>query len=263
MPRHRPAPANDVKADGQLAAIEQRIASVLDEREVYRIAERAATRRNSNLRRTLESDLTIRAGSDVTAAALQSHKHIVEHDGVRAKDIREAQSNRLAPQAWFDNQAEEAASFYVSLFSNSKTGIKTCYNEDIAKVAERPTGSVMTVDFQLEGQDFIALNGNDEFDIHCFKQAPTGSNIPLRRCAPNFVVQAEAQASENTVLGRGRADTRITRDYAILFEQKSKALTEEMQRLAREDPQLMRDLVRLDELKRQQANGKPARRPAG
>ena len=39
---------------------------------------------------------------------------------------------------------------------------------------------------------FNALNSNDEFDIHCFKQAPTGSNIPLRRCAPNFVVEAEA-----------------------------------------------------------------------
>jgi predicted 3-demethylubiquinone-9 3-methyltransferase (glyoxalase superfamily) len=68
----------------------------------------------------------------------------------------------IIPFLWFDNQAEEAAGFYVSLFRNSKTGIKTCYNEDIAKVSGRPIGSVMTVDFQLEGQDFIALNGNDE-----------------------------------------------------------------------------------------------------
>jgi hypothetical protein len=110
---------------------------------------------------------------------------------------------------------------------------------------------------------FNALNSNDEFDIHCFKQAPTGSNIPLRRCAPNFVVEAEAQAAQNTMVGaRGRADARNHGDTTVL-EQKSKALTEEIQRLAREDAQLMRDLVRLDELKRQQANDKPARRQAG
>jgi hypothetical protein len=109
---------------------------------------------------------------------------------------------------------------------------------------------------------FNALNSNDELDIHCFKQAPTGSNIPLRRCAPNFVVEAEAQAAQNTMVGaRGRADARNHGDTTIL-EQKSKALTEEIQRLAREDAQLMRDLVRLDELKRQQQD-KPARRPAG
>ena len=110
---------------------------------------------------------------------------------------------------------------------------------------------------------FNALNSNDEFDIHCFRQAPTGSNIPLRRCAPNFVVEAEAQAAQNTMVGaRGRADARNHGDTTVL-EQKSKALTEEIQRLAREDAQLMRDLVRLDELKRQQANDKPARRQTG
>jgi predicted 3-demethylubiquinone-9 3-methyltransferase (glyoxalase superfamily) len=69
----------------------------------------------------------------------------------------------ITPFLWFDGQAEEAVNFYVSLFRNSKAGNKTYYNEDVAKVAERPEGSVMTVDFQLEGQDFIALNGNDEF----------------------------------------------------------------------------------------------------
>src|SRR5690606_10624730 len=42
---------------------------------------------------------------------------------------------------------------------------------------------------------FNALNSDDEFDIHCFEQAPTGSNIPLRTCAPNFVIQAESRAA--------------------------------------------------------------------
>lgn len=71
----------------------------------------------------------------------------------------------ITPFLWFKNEAEEAVSFYVSLFRNSKTGIKTCYTEDTAEVSGRPVGSVMSVDFQLEGQDFIALNGNPEFSF--------------------------------------------------------------------------------------------------
>ena len=42
---------------------------------------------------------------------------------------------------------------------------------------------------------FNALNSNDEFDIHCLEQAPTGSNIPLRTCAPNFVIRSESRAA--------------------------------------------------------------------
>ena len=68
----------------------------------------------------------------------------------------------ITPFLWFDDQAEEAVGFYVSLFKQSKIETKTYYNEDIAKVAERPVGSLMAVDFQLEGQDFVALNGNDD-----------------------------------------------------------------------------------------------------
>lgn len=68
----------------------------------------------------------------------------------------------ITPFLWFNDQAEEAASFYVSLFRNSKIETKCYYNEDIAEVAGRPVGSLMTVDFQLEGQDFVALNGNTE-----------------------------------------------------------------------------------------------------
>jgi predicted 3-demethylubiquinone-9 3-methyltransferase (glyoxalase superfamily) len=68
----------------------------------------------------------------------------------------------ITPFLWFNDQAEEASSFYVSVFRNSKIGVKTYYNEDISKVAGRPVGSLMTVDFQLEGQEFIALNGNRE-----------------------------------------------------------------------------------------------------
>lgn len=70
---------------------------------------------------------------------------------------------KISPFLWFDNQAEEAANFYVSIFKNSKIGNMTCYDAESAKASGKPEGSVMTVDFQLEGQDFIALNGGPQF----------------------------------------------------------------------------------------------------
>jgi predicted 3-demethylubiquinone-9 3-methyltransferase (glyoxalase superfamily) len=70
---------------------------------------------------------------------------------------------KIAPCLWFDNQAEEAAKFYVSLFKNSKVGNTTRYGEAGAEVSGRPKGSVMTVTFELDGQEFVALNGGPLF----------------------------------------------------------------------------------------------------
>lgn len=64
---------------------------------------------------------------------------------------------------WFDDKAEEAARFYVSVFSNSRIGGIARYAEAGAKASGRPMGSVMTVAFQLDGQDFVALNGGPHF----------------------------------------------------------------------------------------------------
>jgi hypothetical protein len=100
------------------------------------------------------------------------------------------------------------------------------------------------------------LNGNDELDIHCVEQAPTGSNIPLRTCAPNFVIRAESRAASKILTdSRGSAgNNNNPAEHAMLMEQKSRELTAEMQRIAREDEQLLRDLVRLDELKQLQSS---------
>jgi len=70
---------------------------------------------------------------------------------------------KITPHLWFDNQAEEAVRFYVSLFKNSKILNVARYGEAGAKVSGRPAGSVMTVTFQLEGQEFMALNGGPHF----------------------------------------------------------------------------------------------------
>ena len=66
---------------------------------------------------------------------------------------------KITPCLWFDGNAEEAANFYASIFANSKI-VNICrYGE----AGPGPEGSVMTVEFQLEGQDFIALNGGPQF----------------------------------------------------------------------------------------------------
>src|SRR5262245_35665750 len=66
---------------------------------------------------------------------------------------------RITPFLWFDSQAEEAAKLYVSIFSNSRIVNVTRYGE----AGPGPVGSVMTVAFELEGQEFIALNGGPHF----------------------------------------------------------------------------------------------------
>jgi predicted 3-demethylubiquinone-9 3-methyltransferase (glyoxalase superfamily) len=70
---------------------------------------------------------------------------------------------KITPFLWFNNQAEEASRFYVSIFKNSKIVCTTLYGDASATVSGRPKGSVMTVKFQLEGQEFVALNGGPHF----------------------------------------------------------------------------------------------------
>jgi predicted 3-demethylubiquinone-9 3-methyltransferase (glyoxalase superfamily) len=66
---------------------------------------------------------------------------------------------KITPFLWFDDKAEEAMNFYVSIFKNSKVGSVTRYGE----AGPGPKGSVMSARFQLDGQDFFALNGGPLF----------------------------------------------------------------------------------------------------
>jgi predicted 3-demethylubiquinone-9 3-methyltransferase (glyoxalase superfamily) len=67
---------------------------------------------------------------------------------------------------WFDRQAEEAANFYASVFKNSKIGKISRYGKAGYEVHKQPAGTVMTVEFQLEGQDFVALNAGPAFKFN-------------------------------------------------------------------------------------------------
>ena len=69
---------------------------------------------------------------------------------------------KITPFLWFDNNAEEAANFYVSVFKNSKLLNIARYGE----VGPGPNGTVMTVEFELNGQEFVALNGGPQFKFN-------------------------------------------------------------------------------------------------
>jgi predicted 3-demethylubiquinone-9 3-methyltransferase (glyoxalase superfamily) len=70
---------------------------------------------------------------------------------------------KITPFLWFNNQAEEAVNFYVSLFKNSKVTNVARYDEAGAKASGQPAGSVMTLGFQLNGQEFTAINGGPHY----------------------------------------------------------------------------------------------------
>jgi predicted 3-demethylubiquinone-9 3-methyltransferase (glyoxalase superfamily) len=85
---------------------------------------------------------------------------------------------KISPFLWFDNNAEEAVQFYVSIFKNSKIGNVTHYGKEGYDIHKKKEGTVMTIDFEIEGQKFMALNGGPifrfneaiSFQIYCETQ---------------------------------------------------------------------------------------------
>ncbi len=85
---------------------------------------------------------------------------------------------KITPCLWFDSQAEPAAKFYASVFANSKLGTISRYGKEGFEVHGQQAGTVMTVEFELAGQKFVALNGGPHFkfneavsfQVHCETQ---------------------------------------------------------------------------------------------
>jgi predicted 3-demethylubiquinone-9 3-methyltransferase (glyoxalase superfamily) len=73
---------------------------------------------------------------------------------------------KIVTHLWFEDQAEEAAKFYVSLFKNSRIKAISRYPQAAVAVTGRPEGSVMTVSFELDGQELVALNGGPHFKFN-------------------------------------------------------------------------------------------------
>ncbi|MBT2117971.1 VOC family protein [Dyella sp. LX-66] len=89
-----------------------------------------------------------------------------------------ARFQRITPFLWFNDQAEQAAQLYVSLFENSRITHVARYTKEVAQAAGRKEGDVMTVAFELDGQSFTAINGGPVFKlseafslvVHCRSQ---------------------------------------------------------------------------------------------
>lgn len=73
---------------------------------------------------------------------------------------------KITPFLWFDDQAEAAVNFYISIFKRSMAGEPTRYEEEGSKVSDKPVGSVMTIPFEIAGQQFVALNGGPHFKFN-------------------------------------------------------------------------------------------------
>lgn len=73
---------------------------------------------------------------------------------------------KITPNLWFDKNAEEAANFYVSVFKNSKIGRISRYGKEGHEIHGMPEGIVMTIEFSLEGQKFLGLNGGPHFKFN-------------------------------------------------------------------------------------------------
>jgi predicted 3-demethylubiquinone-9 3-methyltransferase (glyoxalase superfamily) len=73
---------------------------------------------------------------------------------------------KIIPCLWFDDEAEEAAKFYVSVFRNSRIGNVTHYGKEGYEIHGRKAGSVLTVEYEIAGQKFVALNGGPVFKFN-------------------------------------------------------------------------------------------------
>ena len=77
-----------------------------------------------------------------------------------------ARLQRISPCLWFDTQAEAAARYYTGIFKNSSIKATTHYSSTGIETHKKPPGSVMTVQFELDGQEFTALNGGPDFKFN-------------------------------------------------------------------------------------------------
>ncbi len=108
--------------------------------------------------------------------------------------VKDTEIQKITPFLWFDTQAMDAANFYASVFKNARVKTSTRYSAEAAAGTGMPKDSVMTVVFEIEGQEFTAINGGPVFKIspaisfmvNCRtgkKSMTSGQNYPMEvRC---------------------------------------------------------------------------------
>jgi predicted 3-demethylubiquinone-9 3-methyltransferase (glyoxalase superfamily) len=155
-------------------------------------------------------------------------------------------TQRITPFLWFDNQAEEAVDCYTSIFKNSKVLTSVRYSEEASKAAGRPPGSVMVIDFELEGQRFTALNGGPHFKfneavsfvVHCNSQEEVdyywerlseGGDPRAQQCGwlkDKFGLSWQVMPDRVTALLSDRDPEKARRAMAAVLQQKKIDLAE-------------------------------------
>ena len=144
---------------------------------------------------------------------------------------------KITPFLWFDDQAEEAARFYTSIFKNASLGEVRRNGE----AGAQPNGSVMTVTFTLEGQEFIALNGGPHYQL-------TPAISLFVRCATQQEVDAlwDRLAEGGKPLRCGWVTDRYGLTWQIIPEALGRMLQDPDPAKARRVMQAMLTMVKLD-----------------
>ncbi len=87
----------------------------------------------------------------------------IHHEPNLSEKVMSIVAQKITPCLWFDDEAEEAAKFYVSVFKNSKLGSISRYGKEGFEIHGRKAGTVMTAEWEIEGQKFVGLNGGPQF----------------------------------------------------------------------------------------------------
>jgi predicted 3-demethylubiquinone-9 3-methyltransferase (glyoxalase superfamily) len=119
----------------------------------------------------LELDRTSRTLFHRESKALQKviglyPSYLGRKEGFKKNLVTTSVMQKITPFLWFDGKAEEAAKFYTSVFKNSKIGKIARYGKEGYEVHQKPAGTVMTVEFEIDGQKFVALNAGPEFKFN-------------------------------------------------------------------------------------------------
>ena len=162
---------------------------------------------------------------------------------------------KITPFLWFDGNAEEAVNFYISIFKNSKVGKITYYGE----AGPGQKGSVLTVSFQLEGQEFVALNGGPHYKF-----------TPAFSLYVDCETQVEVDSLWDKLLSGGGREDRcgwLTDKYGVSWQVIPRVLIE---LLSHQDPQIsaramqaMLQMKKIDINKLQQAASETSSATAG
>jgi len=151
-------------------------------------------------------------------------------------------TQRITNCLWFDSEAEEAAALYTSIFKNSRIGTITRFGKEGFEFHKKPEGSVMTVTFHLDGQEFMGLNGGPKFkfneamsliincegqaeiDHYWYKLSEAGKEGPCGWLTDKFGVSWQVVAVEWTNMINNPDKEKVKRVTEALFKMKKPEL---------------------------------------